>query len=324
MDYMKWSREKLIERIDELTLLSAQLLREKNQESRLDYDWTGNLGHWYWNIKTNSVTFNPLKITTLGYELPEDGSPVPYQFFTEKLHPDDYESTMNAMRDHLSGTIHVYEVEYRIQAADGSWHWFYDRGKITEYDSEGKPLFLAGIVFDITEKKRTEEALKKENNILAERSTTDGLTGLKNHRSSIEYLRSVIHLGRYSGKPVSLAMLDLDHFKKINDKHGHLFGDTVLEEVSAIIKKAIRATDLAGRYGGEEFILVFENTSIDTAHEICERIRAGVEAFPFPDSIKITLSGGVCEHRGESITEFIEAADSNLYEAKRTGRNRIV
>lgn len=80
MDYMKWSREKLIERIDELTLLSVQLLREKNQESWLDYDWTGNLGHWYWNIKTNSVTFNPLKVTTLGYELPEDGTPVPYQF----------------------------------------------------------------------------------------------------------------------------------------------------------------------------------------------------------------------------------------------------
>ena len=140
MDYMKWSREKLIERIDELTLLSAQLLREKNQESRLDYDWTGNLGHWYWNIKTNSVTFNPLKVTTLGYELPEDGTPVPYQFFTEKLHPDDYEPTMNAMRDHLSGKIHVYEVEYRIQAVDGTWHWFYDRGKITEYDSEGKPI----------------------------------------------------------------------------------------------------------------------------------------------------------------------------------------
>jgi PAS domain-containing protein len=140
MDYMKWSREKLIERIDELTLLSAQLLRERNQESRLDYDWTGNLGHWYWNIKTNSVTFNPLKVTTLGYELPEDGTPVPYQFFTEKLHPDDYDPTMNAMRDHLSGKIHVYEVEYRIQAVDGTWHWFYDRGKITEYDSEGKPI----------------------------------------------------------------------------------------------------------------------------------------------------------------------------------------
>ena len=80
MDYMKWSREKLIERIDELTLLSAQLLRERNQESRLDYDWTGNLGHWYWNIKSNSVTFNTLKVTTLGYELPEDGTPVLYQF----------------------------------------------------------------------------------------------------------------------------------------------------------------------------------------------------------------------------------------------------
>lgn len=122
MDYMKWSREKLIERIDELTLLSAQLLRERNQESRLDYDWTGNLGHWYWNIKTNSVTFNPLKVTTLGYELPEDGTPVPYQFFTEKLHPDDYDPTMNAMRDHLSGKFMYTRLNtvYRLLTEPGT------------------------------------------------------------------------------------------------------------------------------------------------------------------------------------------------------------
>jgi len=324
MDYSKWNRERLIERIEELAMLSTQLLREKNQESRLDYDWTGNLGHWYWNIKTNSVTFNPLKITTLGYDLPEAGSPVPYQFFTEKLHPDDYEPTMNAMRDHLAGNVHVYEVEYRIRAADGSWHWFYDRGKVTVHDEDGKPLFLAGIVFDITEKKQNAELLKKENSILAERSTTDSLTGLKNHRASIEHLRSVLQLSRYSGKPVSLGMLDLDRFKKINDKHGHLFGDLVLEETSAIIRKTVREADLAGRYGGEEVILVFGNTPLGTAHEICERIRIGVASFPFPDSVTVTLSGGVCEYRGESITDFIEAADSNLYEAKRAGRNRIV
>lgn len=82
MDYTDMSREELIAKCEELSLLADQLVREKQQEARLDFDWTGNLGHWYWNIKTNSVTFNPLKVTTLGYELPADGSAVPYQFFT--------------------------------------------------------------------------------------------------------------------------------------------------------------------------------------------------------------------------------------------------
>ncbi len=324
MDYTQWTRDALIGKIDELTLLSAQLLRERQQETRLDYDWTGNLGHWYWNIKTNSVTFNPLKLTTLGYDTPDDSTPVPYQFFTDKLHPDDYEATMTAMKNHLQGKNHVYEVEYRIQAKDGSYHWFYDRGKITEYDREGNPLFLAGIVFDITEKKHNEETLKKENRLLAEQSATDSLTGLKNHRTSIEHLRSAVQISRYTGKPLSIAMLDLDYFKNINDNHGHLAGDAVLVAIAAIIRNIVRESDLAGRYGGEEFILVFENAPISTAREICERIRASVEAAVFDGGITITISGGVCEYRGENITEFIEAADENLYEAKRSGRNRIV
>jgi len=162
MDYMKWSREKLIERIDELTLLSAQLLRERNQESRLDYDWTGNLGHWYWNIKTNSVTFNPLKVTTLGYELPEDGSPVPYQFFTEKLHPDDYEPTMNAMRDHLSGTIHVYEVEYRIQAVDGTWPGFTTGERLPRMIARASRSSLPELFLILPRRRRPKKRSKKK------------------------------------------------------------------------------------------------------------------------------------------------------------------
>lgn len=324
MDYTQWTRDALIGRIDELVLLSTQLLREKNQETRLDYDWTGNLGHWYWNIKTNTVTFNPLKLTTLGYDAPEDSTPIPYQFFTEKLHPDDFEATMAAMKNHLQGKTHVYEVEYRIQAKDGSYRWFYDRGKITRYDNDGKPLFLAGIVFDITDKKLNEEHLKNENSLLAEQSTTDSLTGLKNHRTSIEHLRSARQISRYTGKPLSLAMLDLDSFKEINDTHGHLAGDAVLVEIAGIIKKTIRDSDLAGRYGGDEFILVFENATLSTARDICERIRTGVESAALDKGMPVTISGGVCEYRGESITEFIEAADGNLYEAKRAGRNRIV
>lgn len=103
MDYTDFSREQLLDRINSLEMLTLELLKEKEQETRLEYSWTGNLGYWYWNIKTNEVTFNPLKVTMLGYDKSEVPEPVTYQFFTDKLHPEDFQKTMDAMRDHLYG-----------------------------------------------------------------------------------------------------------------------------------------------------------------------------------------------------------------------------
>ena len=166
MDYSLLTREELIGKLEEKEILVSQLLLEREQETRLDYAWNGNLGAWYWNVRTDTVTFNPLKATTLGYspeELPQD---IGFSFFTEKLHPDDYQKVMQSMLDHLQGNSPVYEVEYRIQAKDGSYKWYYDRGKITRYEESGKPLFLAGIVFDITEKIKMQESLETSNRML--------------------------------------------------------------------------------------------------------------------------------------------------------------
>lgn len=96
MECNNFTKEQLLERIEELEILCGELLKEKEQEAKLDYAWTGNLGHWYWNIKTNAVTFNLMKATALGYDKSELPEPVPYQFFTDKLHPDDYQNTMDA------------------------------------------------------------------------------------------------------------------------------------------------------------------------------------------------------------------------------------
>lgn len=100
------STEQLIDRIRELEILNAQLLDEKEKEAGLDFAWTGNLGHWYWNITTNRVTFNSLKVRALGFDPEELPEQVPYQFFTDRVHPDDYERTMEAMRSHLCGDAH--------------------------------------------------------------------------------------------------------------------------------------------------------------------------------------------------------------------------
>lgn len=322
--YSNFSIEELIERIEEIERLNMELLKEKNQETKLEYAWTGNLGHWYWDIQTNAVTFNPLKITTLGYEMNELPEHITYQFFTEKLHKDDLEPTMKAMRDHLYGKSEVYESEYRIKAKNGKYKWYYDRGKITQRDEKGKPVFLAGIVFDITEKKETQMELEKKNKILSEMSNIDGLTKINNHRALIEILSSEMVESQRSEKPLSVTIFDIDNFKKVNDSNGHVFGDYILVEIAKIIKKGIRNNDIAGRYGGEEFMVIFTDTDSEKAKKVSDRIRENIEKYEFDKGQKITISGGVKQYQGETVAELIENADTNLYKAKENGKNQVI
>ena len=323
MDYTEFSREQLLDRIKSLEMLTQELLNEKEQETRLEYAWTGNLGHWYWNIKTNEVTFNPLKVTTLGYDKSEIPEHVTYQFFTDKLHPEDFQKAMDAMRDHLYGKADVYEIEYRIKAKDGTFKWYYDRGRITQYDN-GKPAFLAGIVFDITEKKETQLELEYKNRILSEISSIDGLTKIGNHRTLIEHLKAEIAETSRTSSQLSIALFDIDDFKKVNDSKGHVYGDQVLVDLASIITKSIRGTDFAGRYGGEEFMVIFPNTTLSVASKISERIRQAVEDYNFVDGLRVTISGGTSQYNNETITELVHSADTKLYTAKRNGKNQIV
>lgn len=146
------TREELLEELQDTRSMLEHFFLEN--EEQINFSWTGNLGHWYWDVKNNEVRFNKLKALALGYTKEELPEKIDYQFFTDKLHPDDYEGVMQNMRDHMMGLTGVYEVEYRIRTKEGRWKWFYDRGKVTRRAADGKPLFLAGIVFDITLQKQ--------------------------------------------------------------------------------------------------------------------------------------------------------------------------
>lgn len=311
--------------LEEAQVLIKQLLGEQNQMIGLDFSWTGNLGHWYWNVKSNSVIFNPLKVSTLGYTLEEIPERVSFQFFTDKLHPEDYEMTMDAMLRHLHGLSPVYETEYRIRTKEGGYKWYYDRGSITQYSEDGKPLLLAGIVFDITEKKELQLQLEHQNKLLTLQSTTDGLTGLRNHRFLIEGLNERINAYQCTKTPFCIAMFDIDNFKKVNDTKGHLYGDTILSELASIIKNSIRDHDVAGRYGGEEFMVILADSDLEEAYRIAERIRDTIDKHVFSEDGHITISGGVEEIRnGAGASDMIYAADKKLYQAKSQGKNKII
>lgn len=323
MEYDKLSKEELIAIIEELQILNQQLLLEKEQEDRLDFSWTGNLGHWYWNTLTNRVTFNKMKVNALGYSMDEIPEHVNYQFFTDKIHPEDHKKTMDAMLDHLYGKKEVYEVEYRIKAKDGSYKWFYDRGKITKFDKSNKPIFLSGIVFDITDKKELEEQLAHKNKKLQEQVNRDGLTKLYNHSTIIEFLKTNMQEADKKSIPLSIVMFDIDNFKKVNDNYGHVMGDKVIKDIAKIIKKNVRETDLVGRYGGEEYLIILPNTKKEDAMITAERIRIHVKEHEFGEDIKVTISGGLKQFEKERLVEYINEADKKLYEAKKTGKNKI-
>jgi diguanylate cyclase (GGDEF)-like protein len=161
-------------------------------------------------------------------------------------------------------------------------------------------------------------------------ATTDGLTGLTNHRHFQSLLDQRLAVAKRYQKPLSFILCDIDHFKAVNDGHGHPAGDAILKGVARVIAAQARETDIVARYGGEEFALVLPETDSIATRALAERIRAAIEATPFRidngNSLKITLSLGLATFpdAAEAKQELIDRADQALYAAKRSGRNRWV
>lgn len=159
-------------------------------------------------------------------------------------------------------------------------------------------------------------------------ATFDPLTGLYNRRAILGKLRELINIANRYKEDFSLIMLDIDHFKKVNDRYGHLTGDEVLEEIATLISRNIRDTDIVGRYGGEEFIIILPKTTLASAWVVAERLRTIIEQVEMKDSagnvFAITVSQGLAGwERGEDTSSLISRADEALYKAKEKGRNRV-
>jgi diguanylate cyclase (GGDEF)-like protein len=158
---------------------------------------------------------------------------------------------------------------------------------------------------------------------------TDELTGLKNRRYIMEQLDKEYQRAVRTGGTLSLVLLDIDHFKRINDTYGHAIGDAVLKEVSQAMQSSLRTYDLLGRVGGEEFLIASPGSTLDKAAELAERVRVtikGREVMNMADPITVTVSAGITSlSEQDATTEALLArADNALYLAKQQGRDRIV
>ena len=171
-------------------------------------------------------------------------------------------------------------------------------------------------------------AAEREAQDMSELAITDSLTRIMNRRGiTMALLESMAQAERY-GTPLSIAMVDIDHFKRINDRFGHEAGDTVLAGLAGVLTEAVRMPDKVGRYGGEEFLIVLPHTTLAAARQIAARMCKAVSARTFrhrDDLIEATISLGLTQYRkGEDLAQLLSRADQALYDAKRGGRNRVV
>ncbi|MEO5350160.1 MAG: diguanylate cyclase [Magnetococcus sp. YQC-3] len=187
----------------------------------------------------------------------------------------------------------------------------------TIHTPDGVPIGSAALFRDVTEEKRLEKQLRTLSN-------TDALTGLHNRRRLDEILVDEFSRARRYQQSLALLMLDVDHFKRFNDTHGHDQGDRVLQAVAQVLRETCRDVDFPCRYGGEEFCLILPSTSLAGAERMAERLRVGIEAMQV-DGLRVTASLGVAVYpmAAQTPETLQKAADAALYEAKKAGRNRF-
>ena len=195
-------------------------------------------------------------------------------------------------------------------------------------------VVLLSSTFLTTRVQSTREHLRRQKAELAQAleqirqlATHDDLTGLLNRRAMLDRMQLEQHRSLRSGSPLLIAQLDIDHFKAVNDTHGHAAGDLVLQSFADTVRRNVRDTDVLARWGGEEFVLMLTDSSADHARELLERIRQAVQALEIAHSagsLQLTVSIGLAQHLpGDTVEHTLERADQALYRAKALGRNRV-
>ncbi len=204
---------------------------------------------------------------------------------------------------------------------------FVNGGKVTEETLlvDGDQLRCGNTIFKFLSKGSVDSIYHEE---LYKQATIDPLTRVSNRKHFNHELENEFRRARRYGRPLSLLMLDLDHFKKVNDTFGHQAGDYVLRHTAEVVRESLRAQDLFARYGGEEFALVLPETTLDNAVALAEKLRARVEQGRYEHdgrAIAVTLSIGVAtlEPSHAEHEELVASADRQLYAAKKGGRNRV-
>jgi diguanylate cyclase (GGDEF)-like protein/PAS domain S-box-containing protein len=283
-----------------------------------------------WKIDWKTMTFayiGPQIETLLGWS---QASWVSAEDWATRMHPDDREKVVDfCISQSQNGVDH--EADYRALTAAGDYVWIRDVVHVVRNDN-GEVDSLIGFMFDISERKKTEEQLLTLQKQLEEYSYKDGLTGVANRRMFDTVLATEWANAQRTRQPLSLILLDIDHFKQFNDHYGHIQGDDCLKSVGlALSRAASRPRDFVGRFGGEEFVLVLPETDEAAARHIAERCRQQVrqqriahERSSVSSLLTISLGvGTIVPGAHDRPLDFLNSVDKLLYQAKQRGRDRL-
>ncbi|RXD05777.1 sensor domain-containing diguanylate cyclase [Sphingomonas sp. UV9] len=312
------------------TLLAARDRLRINLSERIrlldQAEAAAHVGHWRVNSTDQAIFWSPEVFRVHG--LPA-GKPPALAQAIDLYHQGDRqrvsETVANALVD---GKPFAFEA--RIIRPDDSIRHVETQGE-RDYSSRENAIGLFGLIRDVTEQIEARQVLQDSRDA-ANRSaaaamllaSTDVLTGLANRRGIIEYLDVAVADTETGQAALSVVLFDIDHFKTVNDRYGHDVGDEVIKRVASSANECLRTTDLIGRYGGEEFVIILPGTDAEVALQIAERVRAGIEASSYDRQPNVTVSLGIASTRGEDTGDgILKRADIALYEAKGAGRNRL-
>ncbi len=221
-----------------------------------------------------------------------------------------------AMRDGTSIRTQILNYD---KAGNELW---LDINMVPLFDEYGNLAYYAAIERDLTEHKKLQAQLESM-------ATIDSLTGMANRQAFLQRAKNEFNRARRYSRPLTVVMIDIDHFKAINDQYGHATGDEVLRQISDICQRSLRGTDFMGRVGGEEFVLLLPDTAHSSAYHVAERMRTHLSETPVElengISLNITASFGVAsmnEH-DRDLDNVLERADEAMYHAKHEGRNQV-
>ncbi|MDD5228214.1 MAG: diguanylate cyclase [Methylococcales bacterium] len=303
---------------------------DKSEKSLKMAQSVAHLGHWECNLSDCNFYWSDETFRILGYA--PQKMPASYDSFLQHVHPDDKARVMSVLNQALAGKN--FEIEYRVILPDGEVRVIHGKGELIVGEQskiigtiqslpECDQIAMLGVIQDITERKKLEWQLE-------ELANTDYLTGCANRRHFMQRASQEFLRARRYGSDLSVLMLDLDHFKIINDKYGHEAGDTTLKKFVARCNVTLREVDLIGRIGGEEFAIMLPETRSDQAVEVAKRIcqSIAVEEVLLRDQepIHFTVSIGVANmiEDDAQFDAILKRADQALYQAKHEGRNRVV
>ena len=264
------------------------------------------------------IEANPAFVSMLGYDSLEELRSV---YIPDGIYVHESER-LQAAPETPNRKFDEHIETYRLKRKDGQVIWVEDHARYIK-DSNGKVIFNQGICQDITDRKRAEEELHRLNRELFISATTDKVTGLLNRQHFEDAMQREISRSSRYGTPLSLIMMDLDNFKKLNDTRGHIAGDRALAEIAGIIRDHTRASDLAARWGGDEFVLAAPTTTEHTA-ALAEKIRSLLMTLQHNGFGPVSGSFGVSAfHGGDNIESFTNRSDELMYQAKRLGGNNV-